>query len=47
MQLENQAYKQQVHLMANADDIVIMGRSLALIKEAFHLLFKRQVRKWD
>jgi hypothetical protein len=40
MQLENQAYKQEVQLLANADDIVIMGRSLALIKEAFHLLLR-------
>jgi len=36
MQLENQAYKQEVQLLAQAYDKVIIGRSLASMKEAFH-----------
>jgi len=38
MQLENQAFKQEVQLMAYAYDIVIIGRSLASKKEAFRSL---------
>jgi hypothetical protein len=35
-----------VQLMAYADDTVIIGRSLASMKEAFQLL-EKQVKKWE
>jgi hypothetical protein len=46
IQARGTIFYKSVQRMAYADDILIIGRSLASMKEAFSYL-KRQVRKWD
>jgi hypothetical protein len=46
IQTRDTIFYKSVQLMVYSDDIVIIGRSLASLKEAFHLL-NRQIRIWD
>jgi sorting nexin-29 len=46
IQTRGTIFYKSVQLMAYADDIVIIGRSLASMKEAFQLL-EEASNKWD